>query len=227
MYFREWHRKGEKDYHLTKLSWIRSLQAVSFNSSFSYVLSFSTLSFLNQAFLLNSCIRLGSVFALWTQRMHACGVRGGSTIPFSNILRNKARIHVLYNSWILYVSQVCAAPLNCLPKTINAHCSSHGSVSHFSSWISGVFTCVIDKMGRLFGSCRFLDGKYKRPTIVAGKEGREAAGFESSFKESSDVQRLGQSVSRFDMRVAKANPVPGKGCDCSVSSWRKYRSHIR
>lgn len=54
--------------------------------------------------------------------------------------------------------------------------------------------------------------------MVAEKEGREAAGFESSFKESPGVKRLEQSVSRFDMQVAKTNQVPGKGFNSPVSS---------
>lgn len=79
----------------------------------------------------------------------------------------------------------CAAPFNCF-----INCSSHGSLSYFSSWISGVFTCVIEEMHRLFESCRFSDGKSARGTIVAEKGGGEASGFESSFKESSGVRRL-------------------------------------
>lgn len=47
-------------------------------------------------------------------------------------------------------------------------------------------------------------------TIVAEKEGGEAAGFDSSLGESSGVQRLEQSVSMFDMQVAKENAVPGE-----------------
>lgn len=54
---------------------------------------------------------------------------------------------------------------------------------------------------------------------MAEKEGREAAGFESSFKESSGVKRLEQSVSRFDTQVAKANLVPGKGYNSCVLCW--------
>lgn len=58
---------------------------------------------------------------------------------------------------------------------------------------------------------------------MAEKEGRETAGFESSFKESPGVQRLEWSVCRFDMQVAKANPIPGKGYECPVSSVGEVR----
>lgn len=53
---------------------------------------------------------------------------------------------------------------------------------------------------------------------MAEKEGGEAAGFDSSLGESSGVQRLEQSVSMFDMQVAKENAVPGRGYTSPLSS---------
>lgn len=73
-------------------------------------------------------------------------------------------------------------------------------------------------MHGLFGSYRFLNGKYEMQTIVAEKEGRVAAGFDNSLGESFGVQRLEQSVSMFDMQMVKATAVPGRGYTSPLSS---------
>lgn len=56
-------------------------------------------------------------------------------------------------------------------------------------------------------------------TIVAEKERRKAAVLDSSLGKSFCVQSLEQSVSMFDMQVAKANAVPRRG-NPSLLCWR-------
>lgn len=63
--------------------------------------------------------------------------------------------------------------------------------------------------------------------MIVAEKGREAAGFESSFRESSGVKRLEYSVSSFDMQVAKANLVPGKGYNSLSPLLGKYRWCVR
>lgn len=65
-------------------------------------------------------------------------------------------------------------------------------------------------------------------TVVAKKEGSEASGLDSLLGESFHVPRLEQSVSVFDMQVAKTNAVPGRGCTiCSIGEVQIQRSFQR
>lgn len=48
-----------------------------------------------------------------------------------------------------------------------------------------------------------------KPLFVIEKERKEGAGFDRSLRAAFGVQRLEQSVSMFDMQVAKANAIPG------------------